>query len=72
MPDNSPEQEDLKYWEKPSTAEYCDDLSECSDTFKRPKLKPVTLKFDPLCLKNQYTLEKAKAVFQRLYKIYPC
>jgi len=38
MPDFSSEQEEMEYWEKHSIADYWNDLSECSDTFQRPKL----------------------------------
>jgi len=45
MPDFTTEEEEMKFWEKHSIGDYWEDLAECSDTFKRPKLKPVTLKF---------------------------
>lgn len=67
MPDFSSEQEEIKYWEKNSIADYWDDLAECSDTFKRPKLKPVTLKFDPLVLKKIKMLAKKRGLSSSAY-----
>ena len=41
----------IKFWEKHSIADYWDGFEEGKDLFKRAKLTPVTLKFDPLVLK---------------------
>jgi len=67
VPDFSSEQEEMEYWEKHSIADYWDDLSGCSDTFKRPKLKPVTLKFDPLVLKKIKMLAKKRGLSSSAY-----
>ncbi len=46
------EEEEIKFWEEHSIADYWDELEEGKDIFKRPKLTPVTLKFDPPDRKN--------------------
>jgi len=43
-------EEAARFWEKHSIADYWDDLEDSKDIFKKPKLTPVTLKFDPLVL----------------------
>ena len=48
LPDFKTEEEEIKFWQKHSIGSYWADLKESDDTFKRPKLKPVTIKFDPL------------------------
>ncbi len=62
MPDFEIEEEEKKFWEKHSIADYWEDLTESNDTFKRPKLKPVTLKFDPLILKKIKMLAKKRGL----------
>lgn len=62
MPDFEIEKEEKKFWEKNSIANYWEDLTESNDTFKRPKLKPVTLKFDPLILKKIKMLSKKRGL----------
>ncbi len=52
LPDFKTEEEEIKFWEKNSIGDYGEDLSESDDTFKRPKMKPVTIKFDPIVLKR--------------------
>lgn len=52
VPDFKTEEEEREFWSKHSVADYWNDLRESSDTFKRPKLTPVTLKFDPIVLKK--------------------
>ena len=62
MLDFTTEEEEMKFWEKHSIGDYWEDLAECSDTFKRPKLKPVTLKFDPLVLQKVKMLAKKRGL----------
>ena len=47
LPEFKSEEEEIEFWEKRSISNYWEDLKEPDDTFKRPKLSPVTLKFDP-------------------------
>jgi len=50
------EKEEREFWDTHSSADYWDDMQECDDVFKRPKLKSVSLKIDP------HMLEKIKFV----------
>jgi len=52
LPDFNTEDEEIKFWKKHSISNYWEDLKETEDAFKRPKLTPVTIKFDPLVLKK--------------------
>ena len=52
LPDFKTEEEEQKFWRKHSINNYWADLKESDDIFKRPKLTPVTIKFDPLVLKK--------------------
>ena len=56
LPKFKTQEEEIRFWEKHSIAEYWGELEESDDTFKRPKLTPVTLKFDPLVLKKLRSL----------------
>jgi predicted DNA binding CopG/RHH family protein len=67
IPDLKTEKESRKFWEKRSIADYWDDLRECDDTFKRPALKPVTLKFDPIMLKKIKMLARKRGVSYNAY-----
>ena len=58
LPDFNNEKDEAGFWEKHTIADYWKDLEERDDTFKKPKLKPVTLKFDPLILKLNSWLER--------------
>jgi hypothetical protein len=44
-PDFKSAEEERKFWEKHSISNYWEDLKASDDTFKRPKLTPVTIKF---------------------------
>jgi hypothetical protein len=46
------EARERKFWKKHSIADYWKDLRESDDTFERPRLTPVTVKFDPLVLRK--------------------
>ena len=52
LPDFKSEEDERKFWENHSISNYWEDLKASDDTFKRPKLTPVTIKFDPLVLKK--------------------
>jgi predicted HicB family RNase H-like nuclease len=60
-------EEERKFWETHSIADYLDDLSESEDPFKRPKLTPVTLKFDPLVLKKIKMLARKSGISYNAY-----
>ena len=61
------QEEEIKFWEKHSISEYWGELEETADTFKRPKLTPVTLKFDPLVLKKLKMLAQKRGVSYNAY-----
>ena len=61
-PDFKTEAQERKFWEKHSVADYWNDLLESEDTFERPKLTPVTVKFDPLVLRKIKMLAKKRGV----------
>lgn len=61
-PDFRTEAEERKFWEKRSIADYWKDLRESDDTFERPRLAPVTVKFDLLVLKKLRMLAKKKGI----------
>ncbi len=67
LPDFKTEEEELKFWEKHSISNYWEDLIEAEDTFKRPKLTPVTIKFDPLILKKIKMLAKKRGISYNAY-----
>jgi hypothetical protein len=56
------EEEEIKFWESHSIADYWDELENGKDIFKRPKLIPVTLKFDPLVLKKIKMLARKRGI----------
>ena len=39
--------EEREFWASHSSADYWDDMEACDDTFKKAKLKSVSLKLDP-------------------------
>ena len=51
-----------KFWEKRSIDDYWKDLRESDDAFERPRLTPVTVKFDSLVLKKIKMLAKKRGV----------
>ena len=59
IPKFKSEKEEREFWDTHSSADYWDDMQECDDTFKRPKLKSVSLKIDP------QMLEKVKAIARK-------
>ncbi len=59
IPEFKNQEEEREFWATHSSADYWDDTEECSDTFKRPKLKSISLKIDP------NTLEKIKVVARK-------
>ncbi len=67
MPTFRTQEEEIIFWEKHSISEYWEDLEESTDTFKRPKLTPVTLKFDPLVLKKLKMLSRKRGISYNAY-----
>lgn len=61
------QEDEIKFWEKHSIADYWDELEDSKDIFKRPKLTPVTLKFDPLVLKKLKMLARKRGVSYNAY-----
>ena len=52
IPEFKSKEEEREFWATHSSADYWDDLEECDDTFKRPKLKSISLKLDPNLLER--------------------
>jgi predicted DNA binding CopG/RHH family protein len=50
-----------------SIADYWDELEEGRDIFKRPKLTPVTLKFDPPVLKKVKMFARKRGISYNSY-----
>ena len=67
LPDFKTEAEEREFWEKHSIADYWEDLRESDDTFERPRLTPVTLKFDPIVLKKIKMLAKKRGIPYNAY-----
>lgn len=67
IPKFQTEGEEIKFWEAHSIADYWDELEEGKDIFKRPKLTPVTLKFDPLVLKKIQMLARKRGISYNAY-----
>jgi predicted DNA binding CopG/RHH family protein len=47
LPEFKSKEEEREFWASHSSADYWDDMEECDDTFKRDKLKSISLKLDP-------------------------
>ena len=47
IPEFKTEKEERKIWDSHSSANYWDNMEECDDTFKRSKMKSISLKLDP-------------------------
>ncbi len=67
MPTFRTQEEEIIFWDKHSISEYWEDIEESTDTFKRPKLTPVTLKFDPLVLKKLKMLSRKRGISYNAY-----
>ena len=67
LPDFKTRKEEIAFWENRSIANYWDELEGCRDIFKRPKLTPVTLKFDPLVLKKIKMLASKRGISYNAY-----
>ena len=67
LPDFKTEEEEQKFWKKHSISNYWEDLKKSADTFKRPKLTPVTIKFDPLVLKKIKMLANKRGISYNAY-----
>jgi predicted DNA binding CopG/RHH family protein len=67
LPDFITEKDEIEFWGKHSIADYWEDLKESDDTFKRPKLTPVTIKFDPLVLKKIKMIARKRGISYNAY-----
>jgi len=67
LPDFGTEEEEQAFWGKQSVADYWEDLAETDDAFKRAKLTPVTLRFDPLLLKKIRMLASKRGISYNAY-----
>ncbi len=67
LPEFKTREEEIVFWENRSIANYWDELEESRDMFKRPKLTPVTLKFDPLVLKKIKMLASKRGISYNAY-----
>jgi predicted DNA binding CopG/RHH family protein len=67
LPDFKTEAQERKFWEDHSIADYWKDLRESDDRFERPKLTPVTVKFDPLVLRKIKMLAKKRGIPYNAY-----
>jgi predicted DNA binding CopG/RHH family protein len=67
LPTFKTQEEEISFWDKHSISEYWGELEESTDTFERPRLTPVTLKFDPLVLKKLKMLARKRGVSYNAY-----
>jgi predicted DNA binding CopG/RHH family protein len=67
LPEFKTQEEEIEFWENHSITDYWDGLDESRDIFKRPKLTPVTLKFDPLVLKKIKVLARKRGISYNAY-----
>ncbi len=67
LPTFKTQEEEIRFWENHSISEYWGELEEGVDTFKRPRLTPVTLKFDPLVLKKLKMLARKRGISYNAY-----
>ena len=67
LPEFNTQEEEIEFWENHSITDYWDGLEESRDIFKRPKLTPVTLKFDPLVLKKIKVLARKRGISYNAY-----
>ena len=52
IPEFKSNKEEREFWAGHSSADYWDDMKKSDDKFKRPKLKPISLKLDPNLLER--------------------
>lgn len=67
MPEFKTENDEAEFWKRHSIGDYWSDLKESDDAFKRPKLTPITLKFDPLLLKKIKMLARKRGLSYNSY-----
>jgi predicted DNA binding CopG/RHH family protein len=67
LPEFKTEAKERKFWEKHSVADYWKDLRESDDAFERPRLTPVTVKFDPLVLRKIKMLARKRGIPYNAY-----
>ena len=70
LPDFKSEKDESQFWEEHSIADYWEDLKESDDTFNRPALTPVTIRFDPLVLQKIKMLAKKRGLSYNAYTRY--
>ncbi len=59
IPEFKTKEEERKFWETHSSADYWDDMQDADDEFQPPRLKSVSLKLDP------EVMEKIRAVARK-------
>mgnify|MGYP002642161396 CR=1 FL=1 len=62
LPAFKSEKDESQFWEGHSIADYWEDIQESNDSFNRPALTPVTIKFDPLVLKKIKMLARKRGI----------
>lgn len=67
LPKFKNESEEREFWETHSISDYAAELEESDDTFKRPGLIPVSLKFDPLVLKKLKLMARKRGISYNAY-----
>ncbi|HET6515851.1 MAG TPA: CopG family antitoxin [Thermodesulfovibrionales bacterium] len=67
LPEFKTEEAEIRFWETHSIADYWDELEEGREIFRRPKLTPITLKFDPLVLKKIKMLARKRGISYNAY-----
>ncbi|SPD74516.1 hypothetical protein PITCH_A2360002 [uncultured Desulfobacterium sp.] len=67
LPDFKTEEEEIDFWKQHSISNYWEDLKEADDVFKRQRLTPVTIKFDPLVLQKIKMLARKRGISYNAY-----
>jgi vacuolar-type H+-ATPase subunit C/Vma6 len=62
IPGFKTKEEERKFWETHSSADYWDATEEADDTFERPKLKSVSMKLDPEVLEKVRVLARKRGL----------
>jgi len=70
LPAFKSEKDESQFWEGHSILDYWEDLHESSDSFNRPALTPVTIRFDPLVLKKIKMLARKRGLSYNAYTRY--
>jgi predicted HicB family RNase H-like nuclease len=56
-----------EFWDTHSSADYWEDMEESDDTFKRPVLKPLSIKIDPNMFRKIKAMAKKKGLTYNAY-----